>query len=47
MSTSTIDQGNLTIAVPLTIRKRGGRALILLLDGEETTAPARRGSTIR
>jgi hypothetical protein len=41
MSKSTTDQGTLTIAVPLTIRKRGGRKLVLSPAGEEITAPAR------
>lgn len=41
MSTRTTDPGTLTIAVPLTIRKRGGRKLVLSPAGEEITAPAR------
>jgi hypothetical protein len=41
MSTRTTDHGTLTIAVPLTIRKRGGRKLVLSPVGEEITAPAR------
>jgi hypothetical protein len=31
----------LTVSVPLTIRKRGGRKLVLSPAGEEITAPAR------
>ena len=41
MSTRRTDQGTLTVAVPLTIRKRGGRKLVLSPTGEEITAPAR------
>jgi hypothetical protein len=41
MSTRTTGQGTLTIAVPLTIRKRGGRKLVLSPAGEEITTPAR------
>jgi hypothetical protein len=41
MSKSTTYQGTLTVAVPLTIRKRGGRKLVLSPAGEEITAPAR------
>jgi hypothetical protein len=41
MSARTIDQATLTVAVPLTIRKRGGRKLVLSPAGEEITAPAR------
>jgi hypothetical protein len=38
---SATDQVTLTVAVPLTIRKRGGRKLVLSPAGEEITAPAR------
>jgi hypothetical protein len=41
MSTRTTDQDTFTIAVPLTIRKRGGRKLVLSPAGEEITVPAR------
>jgi hypothetical protein len=41
MRTRKTDQGTLTIAVPLTIRKRGGRKLVLSPAGEEITVPAR------
>jgi hypothetical protein len=40
MSPGTPDQSTLTVAVPLTIRKRGGRKLVLSPAGEEITAPA-------
>jgi hypothetical protein len=41
MSTKPTHQGTLTVAVPLTIRKRGGRKLVLSPAGEEITVPAR------
>jgi hypothetical protein len=41
MSTNPVDQATLTVAVPLTIRKRGGRKLVLSPAGEVVTAPAR------
>lgn len=41
MHTDTVDQATFTIAVPLTVRKRGGRKLVLSPAGEEITAPAR------
>jgi AraC-like DNA-binding protein len=40
-SKSTTDQGTLTVAVPLAIRKRGGRKLVLSPAGEEITTLAR------
>ena len=41
MSTKPADQATITIAVPLTIRKRGGRKLVLSPAGDEITLPAR------
>jgi hypothetical protein len=41
MSVSPTEQDTITVAVPLTIRKRGGRKLVLSPAGEEITAPAR------
>jgi hypothetical protein len=38
---SMSQQDTLTVTVPLTIRKRGGRKLVLSPAGEELTAPAR------
>ena len=40
MNREPADQ-TITIAVPITIRKRGGRKLVLSPSGEEITAPAR------
>ena len=40
MNREPADQ-TITIAVPVTIRKRGGRKLVLSPAGEEITAPAR------
>ena len=40
MNREPADQ-TITIAVPITIRKRGGRKLVLSPAGEEITAPAR------
>jgi len=41
MSRKPPDQATITVAVPLTIRKRGGRKLVLSPAGEEITAAAR------
>jgi len=41
MSARPADQTTITVAVPLTIRKRGGRKLVLSPAGEEITAPSR------
>ena len=41
MSTKQADHATIIVAVPLTIRKRGGRKLVLSPAGEEITAPAR------
>ena len=41
MSTKLTDQDTIIVAVPLTIRKRGGRKLVLSPAGEEITAAAR------
>jgi len=43
MSTKPLDHNpdTLTVAVPLTIRKRGGRKLVLSPSGNEIHAPAR------
>jgi len=41
MSKNPANQNTFTVAVPLTIRKRGGRKLVLSPAGEEITAPAR------
>ena len=41
MNTRLADQATITVMVPLTIRKRGGRKLVLSPAGEEITAPAR------
>ena len=41
MSARPTDQATITVAVPLTIRRRGGRKLVLSPAGEVITAPAR------
>jgi hypothetical protein len=41
MNREPADQDTITVAVPITIRKRGGRKLVLSPAGEEITAPAR------
>ena len=41
MSPRLADQVTINVSVPLTIRKRGGRKLVLSPDGEEITAHAR------
>ena len=41
MSPKPADQTIITVAVPLTIRKRGGRKLVLSPSGEEITPSAR------
>ena len=41
MSRKPPDQATITVAVPLTIRKRGGRKLVLSPAGEEIAAAAR------
>ena len=41
MSTKLTDQDTIIVAVPLTIRKRGGRKLVLSPAGEEIAAAAR------
>ena len=40
MSTKQADHATIIVAVPLTIRKRGGRKLVLSPAGEEITVPA-------
>jgi hypothetical protein len=41
MSARSTEPAAIIVAVPLTIRKRGGRKLVLTPAGEEITAPAR------
>ena len=41
MNRQPADHQTITIAVPITIRKRGGRKLVLSPAGEEIIAPAR------